>query len=202
MSDQTQSVAEPQSAETADLEREPMTLHLVLSDFTLIETFQGFYDYGERDMEIEPAHRITIKAKWKNVSHQSGRPDRWLLLGEREINPEIAPLLMRAAVSKDEAEKSHASHHGLFVNIAEDVFSALVATVRRGEIEEAMMLLQAEPPWEGALGIRHRLVFGNLEVTSRVRVDRWRQTVVGLLKQSAWPLYVIIGLLVAILLRL
>jgi hypothetical protein len=195
MSDDRRDAAE---ASAVDVECEPMTLRLVLSDLTVVETFRGFYEYGDRDMEVEPAHRVMIKAKWKNVWYEYGRSDQRFLLGGKEIDPEMTPLLLGAASSKDDAERSQASHSGLYVNIIEGVFSAFVDTVRRGEVEGATMDLRTEP-WENASGKRHRLVFGNLEVTNRRRVDR--QQVAGLLRQQVWLLYVIIGLLIAILLR-
>jgi hypothetical protein len=91
MSDDRRDAAE---ASAVDVECEPMTLRLVLSDLTMVETFRGFYEYGDRDMEVEPAHRVMIKAKWKNVWYEYGRSDQRFLLGGKEIDPEMTPLLL------------------------------------------------------------------------------------------------------------
>jgi hypothetical protein len=115
MSDDRRDAAE---ASAVDVECEPMTLRLVLSDLTVVETFRGFYEYGDRDMEVEPAHRVMIKAKWKNVWYEYGRSDQRFLLGGKEIDPEMTPLLLGGGVQQgrcgeepSEPQRSLCQHH-------------------------------------------------------------------------------------------
>jgi hypothetical protein len=178
-------------AATAEIERKPRTLDLALCDFTLIETFRGFYEFGWRDHEVESRHQVNINAKWRHVA----RSEKIYLAGDA-IDPETTLFWISAASRKDATDKSHASHYGLTVYLIEDVFSALVDTVARGDIKGAEMQLQTEP-WDGT---RHRLVFGSLRITSHRRESLADPVHVPLPRELKRLLYVIIWLLGGILL--
>jgi hypothetical protein len=180
-------------AATAEIERKPRALDLALFDFTLIDTFRGFYEFGFRDIEVESAHQVRVNAKWRHVA----RSEKIFLAGD-EIDPENTPLQICAASSKDATERSRANHDGLVVYLIEDVFSALVGTVARGDIKGARMQLQTEP----RDGTSPRLVFGSLAITSYHRESPGDPVQVPLPRELKRLLYVIIGLLVAILVQL
>jgi hypothetical protein len=179
-------------AATAEVESKPRHLTLALSDFSLIEGFRGFYEGGGGDYEVEPRHSVAIRAKWRHVASS----EKIFLAGD-EIDPETTFVFFSAASSKDSADKSHASHHGLSVYLIEDVFSALIDTVVRGDIKEAMAWVRTEPR-DSVWG--PRLLFGELETISHRRESPADPVHVPIPKELKRLLYLIIGLLGAILL--
>jgi len=180
-------------AATAEIERKPRDLNLALFDFTLIDTFRGFYDHGGGDYEVESHHQVVISAKWRHLAFS----EKVFLAGD-EIDPKTILFWISVASSKDATDKSRVSHHGLQVYLIEDVFSALIDTVARGEIREARTWLRTEP----RDGSSPRLVFGELQITSHPRESPGDPVHVPLPRELNRLLYVIIALLAAILLLL
>jgi hypothetical protein len=78
----TEDATPPTDASVNGTEIRPAHLSLSLSDFVLIDTFQGFYVFGDRILETEPAHKPLINANWK-YDWQSDK----LTLHGREIEP-------------------------------------------------------------------------------------------------------------------
>jgi hypothetical protein len=180
-------------AATVEIESKSRDLDLALFDFTLIDTFRGFYERGGSDYEVEPRHRVAISAKWRHLAFS----EKIFLAGD-EIDPETTLFWISAASGKDSTDKSHASHYGLQVYLIEDVFSALVDTVARGDIKEARTWLRTEP----RSGSSPCLVFGELQITSHRRETPGDPIQVPLPRELKRLLYVIIALLAAILLSL
>jgi hypothetical protein len=154
-------------------------LELALSDFSLIEGFGGFYSRGG-SYEAEPFHRVTILAKWRHLA----RSEKIYHSGY-EIDLEETHFFISAASNKDATDASCAYHNGLQVYLIEDVFSALVDAVARGDVKEARTWLRTE-----------------LEITSHRRESPADPVHVPIPKELKRLLYVIIGLLVAVLVQL
>jgi hypothetical protein len=137
----------------------PANLRLALSDFEVIDIFQGFYEYGLHHHETKAGHKAIINAKWKH-----GLQSDNILLNGKEITPEAVVQFLLTRDCED-TKRSWADHEFLVIYLIEDVFWPLVKAVQRDDIELARLILRAEP--YDQLADRLRLVFGNLEITHK-----------------------------------
>jgi hypothetical protein len=169
----------------------PTYLRLTLSDFTIMDRFRGFYEYGERYLESKPEYRAIINAKWK---YDSGSEK--LLLHGNEIKPQIVQFL--PTTNRIDTERSCADDQFLVIYMMEDVFWQLVNVIRRGDIERAILILRAEP--HRKLADRLSLIFGNIDITHKELAEKNTLSKVG--KRFEHILYGIGCLLLLILLAL
>jgi hypothetical protein len=186
---------DPADVSTNEIEVRPASLRLMLSDFVLIDTFRGFYDFGHRDMGEEPAHKPLINAKWQ-YDWQSDK----LTLHGQEIDPgtlQIAP-----TSNRDDTERSHVDHEYFIIYMMQEIFEPLFAAIQRDDIEKAVLVLSAEP--HDKVDDRFRLVFGNIELTHRqaIQSETPKESISDVTKRLERVLYLIVGLLILIAIEL
>jgi hypothetical protein len=151
-------VAEEKNANP--VEAKPLDLHLLLSDLTVHEAYDGFYEFGSRDFKREPEHRVWINARWRY---------RWdsdkLVVNGTELEPPV--LEISPSNDSEVIELDHARHEFIVVHVVDKLFAALLDAVRRNDIEEAEVILQGHPN-EGRTGPgggdRFPITFGTLRL--------------------------------------
>jgi len=135
------------------------SLRLALSDFVVIDRFQGFYEYGRRDRENKQGHTAIINAKWKH-----GLQSDKIFLSGMEITTE-AIVQFIPTTDRADTERSWADQEALVVFMMEDVFWPLVKAVQRSDVQQVILTLRAEPHEQ--LDDRLHLVFGNIEISHK-----------------------------------
>jgi hypothetical protein len=152
---QSQQWAAQKAAEEKD-ESKPRYLRLILSDFVLSHTFDGW----EFD-DVEPRHRLAVAAKWRH--HWNSEK---IFFNGHEIDPEETSIWFSGVGnSKTKTDRSRATYQSLYVYLTDTVFEQLVDTVKYGHIKEAQLFMNTEPrPDHGP-----RLVLGDssLQITSQ-----------------------------------
>ena len=152
----SQKAAEEKEAREKE-EIEPRFLGLILSDFVLCHSLEGW----EFD-DLEPRYRVAVRAKWR---HWNGSPrSEKIFVRGREIDPETTPIWFTGVgSSKTETDKSHADHRALDVRLTDAVFEQLVNTVQHGQITEAWLSASTEPRAD----LPPRLLVRDLNITSQ-----------------------------------
>jgi hypothetical protein len=134
---------------------QPAYLRLALSEFRIIDRFQGFHDHGDRSNETKPGHKPFIEANWRY-----DRVSDKLILNGDEIEPGTIEISL--ASHREDTELSRADHNGLVLYMIQSAFLPLVQRIRQADVEQATLILRAEPHEKTTEILR--LVFGNVSI--------------------------------------
>jgi hypothetical protein len=151
---QTVSAMSEEKRQARSLETSPLRLRLTLTDFTVIESFRGLYEFGSRLIEGEPGHGAFIRAQSRYARDSDKIP------GQEEFGPNIVELLL--AKDGTYSKYDRVLDQSFVIYLVTEIFLPLLEAVRRNDIEDADVMLEAEPHEEHENVLR--LIFGTIRI--------------------------------------